>query len=105
MKKKRSAGRKSAVLVSLGGIILGSLLGLYIFQINSVTENIYAMEIQEQIVAELREKSNAMEFKHLRSSTRENMESMAQDLKFERVKKVTYLKTSAPAVAQSTFGQ
>lgn len=105
MKKKNSTNARFTLLLSFGGILLGSLLALYIFQVNNVTQQVYAIETQEQKVSELREKANALEFKRLRASTRENMESMAQDLNFERVARVTYLKTAPAMVAQNPLGQ
>ena len=90
---------KGAVLL---GAFLAGLLMLYIFQVNALTAQVYSMGDQEKRLGQLKEQSILSGTQHLPSFSRARMEELAQEMQFERVKGVSYLRILGSAVATTT---
>jgi len=90
---------KGAVL--LLGAFLAGLLWLTIFQVNALTASVYRMGDQEKRLEQLKEQGILLEAQHLPSFTRERMEELAQEMQFERVQNISYLKVLGGIVAQN----
>ncbi|MDP2735351.1 MAG: hypothetical protein Q8P12_04035 [bacterium] len=90
--------RKGAVLL---GALLAGLLALYIFQVNALTAQVYLLGDQEKRLESLKEKSVLLEATRLPSFTRARMEELAERLRFERVREVSYLKVLGGSVARN----
>ncbi|MCH7828452.1 hypothetical protein IH982_01110 [Patescibacteria group bacterium] len=90
---------KGAVLL---GVFLAGLLLLYIFQVNALTASVYHMGDQEKRLRQLKEQSILFKVQHLPSFSRARMEELAQEMHFERVQEVSYLRVLGPAVAATT---
>ena len=88
--------KKEAVL--LGAFLTGLLL-LYIFQINALTASIYHIGDQEKRLGQLKEQTVYLQAQHLPSFTRTRMEKLAQEMQFERVQEISYLKVLGSSVA------
>ena len=90
---------KGAVLL---GAFLAGLLLLYIFQVNALTAQVYHMGDQEKRLGQLKEQSILFEAQRLPSFLRVSMEELAQEMQFERVKEVSYLRVLGSTVATTT---
>jgi len=90
---------KGAVL--LGTFLAGFLL-LYIFQVNALTAQVYYMGDQEKRLGQLKEQSILFEAQHLPNFSRVRMEELAQEMQFERVQEVSYLRVLGSTVATTT---
>ena len=84
------------------GVFLAGLLWLYIFQINILTTQVYNMGDQETYLEQLKEQSLLLEAQHLPSFSRAEMEELAQELRFERVQQISYLRVLGNTVAATT---
>lgn len=104
--KKQSRTSKIAVLsLTTGALSLGSLFVLYIFQINTLTQQVYSIGKAEQHMQELKTETNVLTFKQLQTRGKESMADIAKTLGFEPVGQVSYLKEIKVAVAQNIQGR
>ena len=87
---------KGALLL---GVFLAGLLLLYIFQVNALTASVYHMGDQEKRLGQLKEQSILSKVQHLPSFSRTRMEELAQEMQFERVQEISYLRVLGSTVA------
>lgn len=90
---------RGAVLL---GVFLAGLLLLYIFQVNALTAQVYHMGDLEKRLGQLSEQSILSGTQRLPSFSRTRMEELAQEMQFQRVQEVSYLRVLSPAVATTT---
>lgn len=89
---------KTALALSL---LTGMLLAFYIFQVNAMTAQVYRIGDSERALRQLRVDSVGFETLHAPSLSRANMEKLARDLSFERIKTVSYLRIPTNTVART----
>ena len=76
-----------------------ALLGLYIFQVNSLIESAYLVSAQEDQIRQTKAENKALEMAALRNPAFEGFETLAKEFGFEKVGKVSYVKAFVEGVA------
>ncbi|OHA71117.1 MAG: hypothetical protein A3D64_03150 [Candidatus Wildermuthbacteria bacterium RIFCSPHIGHO2_02_FULL_49_9] len=87
---------------ALLGVFLAGLLGLCVFQLNTLTASVYSLGDQEERLDELKAQGLLLQAQHLPNLSRARMEQLAHAMQLERVQKVSYLRVLGGAVAQNT---
>lgn len=80
-------------------ILIFGLLVFYIFQINEMTKISYLLSNYEKKVNKLTEENKNLEINFSRINSLENLESLAKNLNFEKVKKIHYIQVRETTVA------
>jgi len=73
-------------------ISIGALLFLYIFQINSTIQKTYLLQGYDKKVTGLQEGNRNLEINLAKSNSIENLEILVQNLNYEKVDKIKYIK-------------
>ena len=68
-----------------------SLLVFYIFQINSIIQKTYLLQNYEKELTKLQEENQNLEINFAKSNSLENLESLVQNLNYEKVEKIRYI--------------
>jgi len=83
------------------GIALSALLvGLYIFQLNYLTQLAYHIAETEEQLSELKYGNATLQAQTFQAISLKDMETLAAEKNFRKVDKVTYVQVSAGPVAQ-----
>jgi len=72
-------------------LLIGALLVFYIFQENSIVQNIYLLNNYERKLTELQEDYKNLEIKFAEINSLENLESLVQNLNYEKIEKIRYI--------------
>jgi len=78
-----------------------ALLVLYIFQVNSLTREVYFIENQEEKLKVITQENEALEIDFSRAGSLANLESYLQDKNFEKAKQVRYIQILESSVVTS----
>jgi len=68
-----------------------ALLVLYIFQVNSLTREVYFIENQEEKLKVISQENETLEIDFSRAGSLANLESYLQDKNFEKASQVRYI--------------
>ena len=92
--------RKKILIVS-GLLISSFLIGLYMFQLNSLTTLAWQIAESEDFLTQLKHENTALEQKAYQALTRRDLERIAKEREFVKINSVTYLRLGGGLVAQS----
>ena len=85
MKKRKS----TSYIIS--GLILVSLIFLYVFQVSALTRESYLMENYKNRIDFYSQETCSMEYKFLQNNSFFEIENIAQELNFEEASRVSYI--------------
>lgn len=77
------------------------LLFLYVLQINFLTQSAYRIAEQELAIVHLIEANNILKIRGVQTLSFQTLEELAQELSFEKVNRIGYIKILNSAVAQN----
>lgn len=83
-------------------LLIGVLLVLYIFQINSTIQQTYIFQNYEKKLGELRAESENLDVYTAKSVSLENLEKLVQNLNYEKSEKITYIQVPESQVVTKT---
>jgi hypothetical protein len=73
-------------------ILIGALLFLYIYQINSTIQKTYLLQGYDKTMSKLQEENRNLEINVAKSNSIGNLELLVQSLNYEKVDKIKYIK-------------
>lgn len=79
-------------------MLIGVLLTLFVFQINSVIQKTYSLKNYEKELVLLSEKNRNLEIKVAQLNSLENVESLVRDLNYEKIGEISYIQLMEPQV-------
>ena len=86
---------------AVGIFLLGLLIGLYIFQLNALTQLAYHIAETEQHAMEIKHENTSLQTQAHRAVSLRDLEQLAQTKNFHKVTSVTYLRPISGSVAQN----
>ena len=89
------------MLWALGLLLVGLLVGFYIFQINTLTILVYRIAEAEQQITQHRRTNTLLQMEAHQTISFKDLEQLAQSRNFERVQSITYLRIPSGGVAQN----
>ena len=91
---------KKKKLLILNTVAFALLTGVYIFQINSLTEKAHDIAKGESEISNLKIETKSLEMQYVQSSSFTSLEELAANLEFEKITYVSYSRVGEGAVAQ-----
>lgn len=88
------------LVLALGLILSGILVGLYIIQLNHLTQLAYLIAHQEEQINQLKYENAALQAKTFDAVSLRDLEQLAQERQFEKVQQITYVRATTGPVAQ-----
>lgn len=89
-------------IISTSGILLFvSLVGFYIFQLNSLTTLAYRVAEAEDSLTELKHENTSLQQEAYQAVPLRNLERLAQEHQFVKISSITYLRMQTGLVAQN----
>lgn len=82
----------------ISGLLIVSLVSVYIFQVSSLVESNYFIKNYQEKITDYSQKSNNMEYKFLQDNSLLAVEEVAEELKFKEVNKTSYVEVSGSEV-------
>jgi len=92
---------KKKITLTVGLLTSTLLIGLYIFQINSLTALAYRVAQTEHQSLELKQTNAELQHRARQSVPFKDLEQIAKQRNFERVNTITYLRILSGGVAQN----
>jgi hypothetical protein len=80
-------------------VLIATLLVFYIFQVNAVIKNSYLIKNHEKKLSEISLENNNLKIDFVKSNSLANIESLVQNLNFEKVGEVKYIQIIGTEVA------
>lgn len=87
-------------LFILSTVAFTLLSGVYIFQINSLTEKAHGIANTEREITNLKGETKSLEMQYVQNSSFTNLEKLAAHLEFEKITHISYSRVGEGAVAQ-----
>lgn len=78
--------------------LLALLVIFYIFQFSQLTEGMYLLKNYNNNIERISRENNGLEIKFLRANSLENLRFLVQNLNFDKVGEIDYLKIAEDAV-------
>jgi len=72
-------------------ILISALLVFYIFQVNSLTSQIYLFQNQERKLTEIKKENESLEIDFSKANSLVNIENYFKNQGFEKAKRVKYI--------------
>ncbi|MCD6410606.1 hypothetical protein J7K92_01545 [bacterium] len=94
---QKNISRKLAVIFSL---IVSSLVFLYIFQFLNLNNKNFAISNTQKKISQINQTNKRIEIQISKQGFIEQAEKFAQELDFEKIKQIDYLKIGSESVAQ-----
>lgn len=89
-------------LLAILTLALAGVFGfLYVLQVNALTAQAYHMGEYEATKLELADRSNTLEAEAVRILAMKDLEDLARQMNFEKVRDISYVKITEPAVAST----
>lgn len=96
----RSLNFKWKILGILGSISIFALLVLYIFQVNSLAQEVFLIEDYQKNLAQIIENNEKLEINFAKFSSLENIENYLQNQNFEKATKIKYIRILESSVVK-----
>ncbi|HZX49599.1 MAG TPA: hypothetical protein VFE94_00410 [Candidatus Paceibacterota bacterium] len=80
-------------------VIAGLLVGMYVFQLNALTALAYHIADQEQLATQLKQDVTQLEIRARHTFSLNDLEELAQNMQFEKITNISYLKIPTGGVA------
>ncbi len=94
---QKNISRKLAVIFSL---IVSSLVFLYIFQFLNLNNKNFAISNTQKKISQINQTNKRIEIQISKQGFIEQVEKFAQELDFEKINQIDYLKIGSESVAQ-----
>ena len=92
---------RKKITFTVGLLFSTLLIGLYIFQVNSLTALAYRAAQKEQQLFQLKQANAELQYRAHQAVSFKDLEQLAKQRNFERVNSITYLRIFAGGVAQN----
>ncbi|MEK7542369.1 MAG: hypothetical protein AAB524_01575 [Patescibacteria group bacterium] len=92
---------RKKISLSLGLLLPGFLIFLYIFQLNSLTTSAWRIAEIEQQLTQLKHENTALQIKAYQTMPVLQLQELARLRNFEKITSITYLRLPSGLVAQN----